>query len=75
LDSGCQFPVGAFARVSGDNLDISGFVASEDGTNILLEKMRSEVQDAEYAGKTLAEKLLDRGAKSLLDTFSKINTE
>jgi hydroxymethylbilane synthase len=70
LDSGCQFPVGAFARVSGTDLNIRGFVGSEDGKNILHEKMRSEVQDAKHAGRILAEKLLDRGAKSLLDAFS-----
>ena len=70
LDSGCQFPVGAFARVSGTDLDIRGFVGSEDGKNILHEKMQSEVQDARNAGRILAEKLLDRGAKSLLDAFS-----
>jgi hydroxymethylbilane synthase len=70
LDSGCQFPVGAFARVSGNSLDISGFVGSEDGKNILHEDMKSEVQEARNAGRILAEKLLDRGAKSLLDEFS-----
>lgn len=70
LDSGCQFPVGAFACVSGTDLDIRGFVGSEDGKNILHEKMQSEVQDARNAGRILAEKLLDRGAKSLLDAFS-----
>jgi len=70
LDSGCQFPVGAFARVSGTDLDIRGFVGSEDGKNILHEKMQSEVQDARNAGRILAEKLLDRGAKSMLDAFS-----
>ena len=71
LDSGCQFPVGAFARVSGNSLDINGFVASEDGNTILNEKMNSEVQEAENAGRILAEKLLERGAKSLLDEFSR----
>lgn len=70
LDSGCQFPVGAFARVSGTDLDIRGFVGSEDGKNILHEKMQSEVQDARNVGRILAEKLLDRGAKSMLDAFS-----
>ena len=70
LDSGCQFPVGANARVSGNDLEISGFVGSEDGTSILHEKIRSEVHKAENAGRILAEKLLDRGAKSLLDAFS-----
>ncbi len=70
LDSGCQFPVGAFARVSGKELDISGFVGSEDGKNILHEKMKSKVEDVWGTGRILAEKLLDRGAKSLLDAFS-----
>lgn len=70
LDSGCQFPVGAYARVSNGKLSIKGFVASEDGTNILYESIESTADKALNAGKELAEKLIGKGARTLLDAFS-----
>ena len=70
LDSGCQFPVGACAQVSDNWLRIKGFVASEDGRNVLYDTIQLPKEDAEDAGRLLAEKLIERGANSLLKAFS-----
>jgi len=70
LDSGCQFPVGSYARVLNGKLSIKGFVASENGHNIISDSVDSMVEDARKAGKALAKKLIQRGARSLLDAFS-----
>lgn len=70
LDSGCQFPVGGHARVLSDKLNLIGFVGSEDGKTILHESIDTEIEEFEHTGRMLADKLLERGAKSLLDTFS-----
>jgi hydroxymethylbilane synthase len=70
LDSGCQFPVGCIAEVSGDILIIRGFVASEDGRIMLYDKTETRKEDSEKAGRMLAESLIRKGAKSILDTFS-----
>jgi hydroxymethylbilane synthase len=69
LDSGCQFPVGSYAQVTNNKLVIKGFVASEDGKDILIDELESEVEHAENTGRLLGEKLLDKGAQSLLDFF------
>jgi hydroxymethylbilane synthase len=66
LDSGCQFPVGAYGTISGRSLEITGFVGSEDGSNFLIEHLRS-YNEAEETGKKLAEKLIERGALTLLN--------
>ena len=67
LDSGCQFPVGAYGKVVGDILEITGFVGLEDGTRVLKEKLQAEAEKAEEAGSILAEKLIGRGALELLN--------
>lgn len=66
LDSGCQFPVGAYATVDGQTLNITGYVGSEDGRTILRDNLTSPVAAAQNAGKQLAELLISRGAKDLL---------
>lgn len=70
LDSGCQFPVGSYARVLNGKLSIKGFVASENGHKIISDSVDSLAEDARKAGKELAEKLIQRGARTLLDAFS-----
>jgi len=67
LDSGCQFPVGAYGRITGKSLEITGFVGSEDGSNMLIERLRADANEAEEAGKNLADKLIKRGALKLLN--------
>lgn len=67
LDSGCQFPVGAYGKVLGGILEITGFVGLEDGTRVLKEKLQTEAEKAEEAGRILAEKLIGRGALELLN--------
>jgi hydroxymethylbilane synthase len=69
LDSGCQFPVGGYARIKNNKLNISGFVGSEDGKTMLYDAMEAELGEYEIAGRKLAEKLIERGAKSLLDSL------
>ena len=69
LDSGCQFPVGAFACIEKGRLKIKGFVGSEDGKDVLIESFDSEPENAVFAGQTTAQKLIDRGALSLLKSM------
>lgn len=69
LDCGCQFPVGAFAEVLDDTLEITGFVGSEDGRSIFKDKLTASSNTPQDAGKSLADRLLERGAGRLLERF------
>lgn len=71
LDSGCQFPVGSYAHVSDGQLEIKGFVGSEDGGQILYEQVKMDARDPRSAGKLLAETLIAKGAQSILKEFLK----
>ena len=66
LDSGCQFPVGGYARIEDDKLVFSGIVSSEDGKTILEDHIESKTEAAAEAGRELARRLIDKGAMNLI---------
>ena len=66
LDSGCQFPVGAYARIEDDVLKMTGFVGSDDGETIYRESMEGSVKEAENLGRKLAQSFIKQGAQELL---------
>ncbi len=67
LDSGCQFPVGALATITGSETELTGFVGSEDGVTVIKDSLREASSDAEGLGYRLARKFIDRGALDILD--------
>ena len=66
LAGSCTVPLGAYAVRNGNNINMTGFVASVDGKQILREKASGSINDAEAIGKTLAAKLVMRGADKIL---------
>jgi hydroxymethylbilane synthase len=66
LDSGCQFPVAANAKIAENELILSGLVASIDGKTILKDIFSDVDINAQQIGIALAEKLIARGADYLL---------
>ncbi len=67
LGAGCHTAVGGFARRSGDELALSGLVASPDGATVLRSSIAGPASGAEALGQKLADELLARGARRLLD--------
>lgn len=67
LEGGCQIPIGANAVVSGNNVTLSGFVGSLDGTKVIRREMASAVDEAESLGVRLAEICVESGARAILD--------
>ena len=66
LDSGCQFPVAAYAEIQEDELNLKGLVASRDGTTIIEESIGGKSIEAEKIGIKLAEVLIEQGALKIL---------
>ncbi len=60
-------PIGAFAEVDGDQVTLTGLVASVDGTEVIKRSMIGTANEAQALGLKLAEQLLDLGAKEILD--------
>ncbi len=67
LEGGCQVPIGGFATLDRDTITLTGLIASLDGKTILKEQLSGPAAEAEKIGVTLAETLLARGGKAILD--------
>ncbi len=67
LEGGCQVPIAAFAQISGATLRIDGLVGTIDGKRILREHLEGRLGEAELLGTKLADVLLGKGAKEILD--------
>jgi hydroxymethylbilane synthase len=66
LGGGCQMPLGALARVDGQELEIEGLVCSLDGRSVVRARARGNRGSAAAIGEKLAAQLLARGAAALL---------
>jgi len=67
LEGGCQVPIAAYAQLQNGTVVISGLVGSLDGKTLIKETIEGKPEDAVSLGTTLAEKLLAKGAKEILD--------
>lgn len=67
LEGGCQVPVAAHARLENSSLIIDGLVGSITGDRIIKSHIEGKAEQAEQLGFLLAEDVLSRGAKEILD--------
>ena len=67
LGGGCQTPIAAYARLEDGVLHLDGMVARSDGSRLLRSTVVGLACDPESVGRALAEDLLQRGARSILD--------
>ncbi len=67
LEGGCQVPIAAHARLSEGMVVMDGLVGSVSGDRIVKGHMQAGRADAERFGVILAEDILSRGAKEILD--------
>jgi hydroxymethylbilane synthase len=66
LAGSCTVPLGAYALRDGNNINMTGFVASVDGKQMLRENMTGLRTNPDAVGRALADKLIERGADKIL---------
>ena len=66
LGGGCRIPIGGLAVLDGSRLQLSGVVASPDGSQAILAQMASATDAPEYLGLRVAQGLLLQGAAEIL---------
>ncbi len=66
LGGSCQVPLGAYAVLRGTALHLHGFVASPDGQEFIEDHVEGLPGAPDALGESLAEKLLARGARAIL---------
>jgi len=67
LGGSCQSPIAALARIEQDRLTLAGLVAEPDGSRLLRESASGACARAEQLGEELAQRLLESGARQLLE--------
>lgn len=68
LEGGCQVPIGGYAEwLDEDTLHVRGLVGAPDGSEVIRAEIRGAASDAERLGIALADELLGRGARRILD--------
>lgn len=67
LGGGCQIPLGAYAEwTGGGDLRLVAKIATPDGEEALVETLSGPSRDPEGLGRSVAERLLERGARALI---------
>ena len=66
LQGGCQVPIGGFATLNGEELELNALVGSLDGSTIIRASGKAHQPDAEQLGIRIAEQLLAQGADKIL---------
>ncbi len=69
LEGGCHLPIGAFARVSGGQLVLTGMLATADGSRRLQLATEGLAGDGEAVASALVKKVLKAGGDSILATY------
>ena len=67
LEGGCQVPIASYAMLDGDTLHLQALVGEPDGSKIVLGDISGHRSEGEQLGEKLAEDLLSRGAKKILE--------
>lgn len=69
LEGGCQVPIGVNSVIDGENLTLTGIVASVDGQQVVKDTVTGLVNEPEKVGIELAQLLRQQGAKEILETI------
>jgi hydroxymethylbilane synthase len=67
LEGGCQVPIGVNTEINGDELTLTGLVASIDGTKRVQDTVTGSLSEPEKIGTQLAERLREQGAQEILE--------
>lgn len=66
LEGGCQVPIGSYCVIEGNDFWLRALVGNPDGSVMLTEEARGSLQDAEQVAIEMADKLLNRGGREIL---------
>jgi len=67
LQGGCQVPIAGYSEISHGVIVLRALVGRPDGTELVQGVISGKPEDAEELGQVLADDLLSRGAKQILD--------
>ncbi|AFZ20555.1 hydroxymethylbilane synthase [Allocoleopsis franciscana] len=73
LEGGCQVPIGVNTILEGEQLTLTGIVASVDGQKLVKDTVSGNATEAEQIGNELAQRMRQQGAQEILqEIFAQI---
>jgi hydroxymethylbilane synthase len=75
LEGGCQVPIACFGELDGGGLRVRGLVGSLDGKTLIRGERTGSADEAAALGVALADDLLARGAREILDAVYRLYAE
>jgi hydroxymethylbilane synthase len=66
MQCGCHAPVGAHAKIQGDDLTLDAFICGLDGSNFIRRKITGPAEQAQQLAENIANQLLTAGGKQIL---------
>jgi hydroxymethylbilane synthase len=70
LGGGCRLPIAAYGLMEGRRLTLEGLLASPNGAEVLRDKVWGEPGEAEALGRRLADMILEKGGRRLLELMN-----
>ena len=67
LGGGCRLPIAAYGLIENGRLTLEGLVAAPNGTSWARDKVWGELNEAEAMGRKLADMILEKGGRELLE--------
>lgn len=67
LEGGCQVPIAGHASLEGDRVLLDALVASVDGRDVIRDRLTGKASEAPNVGRELAERLLAKGGRAILN--------
>ncbi|MEE9370188.1 MAG: hydroxymethylbilane synthase [Sedimentisphaerales bacterium] len=71
MKCGCHAPVGAFAEILGDEIEICAFISDLEGNNFIKRQIKGPVKEAEKLAEKIANELLNASGKQILENLEK----
>jgi hydroxymethylbilane synthase len=71
VEGGCQVPVGAYGQIQAGVLSLRAMVCSLDGASSVEGERSARPDEAGELGLGLAEEVLDRGGREILDAIGR----
>jgi hydroxymethylbilane synthase len=72
LEGGCQVPIAGYATINGADITVEGLVASLNGDRMIRESLTGKCEDAHQLGINLAQLIINKGGRALLDALQDI---
>jgi len=71
MQCGCRAPVGAFAEIIADAIEICAFMSDLEGKTFIKRQIKGPAADADKLANKIANELLNAGGKQILENLEK----